>query len=83
MFRNQDVNRDGRDWITVTFYKNWAERDEDGPDLGFQEAFQTVYGEGALDIFGEEIDKAIISRQDEWRQAIPELGGASTADNDE
>ncbi len=83
MFRNQDVNRDGRDWIAVSFYENWAERDEDGPELGFREAFNNVHGEDTWDTFWEEVDKAIVSRYDEWRQAIPELGGASTADNDE
>lgn len=78
MYRNQNANKDGRHWGTVTSYKNWAEMDEEGGG-NFQEAFEKIYGDDAWDTFIEEIDLAIVSREDEWRQLAPSLGGVANA----
>ena len=76
MFRKRFLSNDKVTWATVTTYKNWAELDKDnGAD--WQETFKSVNGEEAWDIWREEIGKAIISRRDEWRMALPELSGAS------
>jgi hypothetical protein len=68
MYRNQIMNREGRDWAIVSNYKNWAELDEDGSS--FKESFEKLYGADAWDTFDEEFDKAVISREDEWRQIV-------------
>jgi hypothetical protein len=75
MFQKQFQHTDGRDWVTVTDYASWAELDEEQPG-NFQESFEELYGEGALETFQEEFDQSIISRRDEWHQRVPELSGA-------
>jgi len=35
-----------------------------------------VYGQAAWETFQQEFDDAVVGREDEWRQLIPELGGA-------
>jgi hypothetical protein len=75
MYRKQFMSRDGRDWAIVVPYTGWAELDEDGPS-NFQEAFVETHGQAAWSTFQEEFAAAVVSRADEWRQLVPELGGA-------
>lgn len=74
MFRKQFMSNDGRDWAIAVPYAAWAELDEDGAN--FQAAFVETHGQAAWSTFQEEFAAAVISRTDEWRQVIPELGGA-------
>ena len=75
MYRKQFMSRDGRDWATVIQYAAWADLDADGPG-NFQAAFVETHGEAAWSTFQEEFGAAVVGRTDEWRQIIPELGGA-------
>jgi hypothetical protein len=75
MFQKQFQHTDGRDWITVTSYTGWSELDVEGTG-NFQETFREIHGDDAWETFQEEADQAMISRQDEWHQAMPELTGA-------
>jgi hypothetical protein len=74
MYRNRVMNREGRDWAIVSEYKNWTELDEDQPD--FRETFEKLHGADSWDTFEIEFDKAVISREDEWREMRMELNGA-------
>lgn len=72
MYRKQFQHRDGRDWATVTWYKNWAELDDDSMP-GFQETFKKVHGADSWDQFTEDFDKAVVGREDEWRMILRDL----------
>jgi len=78
MFQKQFLHRDGRGWAATSYYKNWAELDEE--EGNFAEAFQRVHGEAAWATFEEEFDQAVASREDEWTQLVPEMGGATTTE---
>ena len=73
MYRKQFAHRDGRNWAFVVPYGSWAELDEGG--TAFAERFIQTHGEAAFRTFGEEAAAAIVSREDEWRQLLPQLGG--------
>ena len=76
MYRKRFLSGDKVTWATVSSYKNWAELDEDnGGNWG--ETYKSVNGEEAWNNRSEEWGKAIISRRDEWRMALPELSGSS------
>ena len=60
----------------VTSYENWAEFD--GPGINFPQAFVEVYGVAAWTLYREERVEPVIGVEDEWRQRIPALGGATS-----
>ncbi len=74
--RRQFAHRDARDWVLMVPYDRWAELDEEG--FNFREAFERVHGAPAWAQFQEERDQAVVSVEDEWRRALPELGGGTT-----
>jgi hypothetical protein len=79
MYRKRFLSRDKRDWAIVSSYKTWSALDEQGPD--FVETFKSVHGEAAWDTFDAEFDDAVVSREDEWREFLPELSAVPTTDN--
>ena len=74
MYRKQFMNRDGRDWAAVGWYKNWAELDDDSLP-GFEETFIKTRGEAAWKMFEEDFEKAVVSREDEWRMILRDIMG--------
>ena len=76
-YRRQFAHRDGRDWVLVTSYENWAELDDTGGGgANFQETFVDVHGLAAWTLFQDERDEAVVGVEDEWRQRLPALEGA-------
>jgi hypothetical protein len=73
-YRRQFAHRDGRDWVLVTSYENWAELDEAREN--FQETFVEVHGLAAWSLYQNERAEALVGTEDEYRQRLPALGGA-------
>lgn len=81
MYRKRFMHRDGRDWAAVSRFKNWSEFDEEG--ASFEATFKNVHGDEAWNTFTKEFGEAVVSREDEWRQNVPEMDGAGNSDSDE
>ncbi|MEH6537668.1 MAG: hypothetical protein V7719_14810 [Psychroserpens sp.] len=63
----------GRHVATVSFYKNWAEFDKDGPS--FKDAYEKLYGENSWDTFLDTRDDTFSNRWDEVWEYNKNLSG--------
>ena len=63
----------GRHIGSVSFYKNWAEFDDDGPS--FKEAYEKLYGENSWDLFIKTRDDTFTNRWDEIWEYNKSLSG--------
>ena len=63
LYYNQFLQGDlGRHVATVSFFKNWAQFDE---DIGFKAAYEKLYGENSWDNFLDTLDDTFTNRWDE------------------
>ena len=77
VYRPRFWNGAGRDLATVWSFDTWADLDR---DMDFGDDYEEVHGDGSWRLFIEEWREVVIDAYDEYREVMPELGGASTED---
>lgn len=74
VYRPRFWNGSGPDVATVWSFDKWAELDR---DMDFGKEYEEVHGDGSWRLFLEEWRKVVKEAYDEYREVMPELGGAS------
>lgn len=71
-YRNQFQNREGRDWVVITWHDSWADLDKGNWDL-FKSTYIKLYGEDGWNKMDEAYDSIVLSREDEMRMRRTDL----------
>jgi hypothetical protein len=77
VYRPRFWNGPGRDVALVWSFDTWAELDR---DAAFADDYEEVHGDGSWRLFLEEWRAVVKEAYDEYREVLPELGGASSED---
>jgi hypothetical protein len=77
VYRPRFWNGAGRDVATVWSFDSWADLDR---DMDFADDYEEVHGDGSWQLFIEEWREVVKEAHDEYREVMPELGGASSED---
>jgi hypothetical protein len=77
VYRPRFWNGSGRDVAMVWSFDKWAELDR---DVDFGDDYEEVHGDDSWRLFLEEWREVVKEAYDEYREVLPELGGASASD---